>query len=78
MKGQSLKPDRETSCILWQEEKLILHTKVELKAKPFHLSVNKHVRVPEGEVMNITMSPRRWVVNDILAWTCSKKLTPLQ
>jgi hypothetical protein len=24
------------------------------------------------------MSPRRWVVKDILAWTCSKKLTPLQ
>jgi hypothetical protein len=34
--------------------------------------------VPEGDVKKIMMSPRRWVVKEILAWTCSKKLTPLQ
>lgn len=43
-----------------------------------HLSVNKHVRVPDGDVKYITISPRRCVVNVILACTCSKKLTPLQ
>lgn len=41
-------------------------------------SVSKQVLVPEGDIRYITMSPRRWVVNDIRAWTCSKKLTPLQ
>lgn len=63
-----------------RERKILISTwfLAAAKATDAYLSVSKHVRVPEGDLMYITMSPRRWVVSEILAWTCSKKLTPLQ
>lgn len=94
MNGHLLKPDRDTSCNLcmhrqieliwcWTTFRTFYYV---LSRRPcstysnneIYLGVSNVTVVFAGDRNKIWMSPRRCDVNVIFAWTCSKKLTPLQ